>query len=63
MYDRLSIEELVAYLDMELRPLLVGLDDVAPVEEVVVVDHATAEVRLKKSEKATSVSVWVVIVA
>ena len=48
---------------MELRPLLVGLDDVAPVEEVVVVDHATAEVRLKKSEKATSVSVWVVIVA
>ena len=48
---------------MELRPLLVGLDDVAPVEEVVVVDHATAEVRLKKSKKATSVSVWVVIVA
>ena len=63
MSRRLSIEELVAYLDMELRPLLVGLDDVAPVEEVVVVDHATAEVRLKKSKKATSVSVRVVIVA
>ena len=31
---------------MKVHPLLVGLDDVAPVEEVVVVHHAPREVRL-----------------
>ncbi len=35
------------YLDVKFGPLLVGLDDVAPVEIVIVVDHATAEVRLE----------------
>lgn len=32
---------------MELGALLVGLHDVAPVEIMIVVDHATAEVRLE----------------
>ena len=35
-----------AHLYVKVHPLLVGLDDVAPVEEVVVVHHAPREVRL-----------------
>ena len=48
---------------MKIYTLLVGFQHVAPVEEVVVVDDATAEVRLKKSKNAPSVSVRGVIVA
>jgi hypothetical protein len=39
------------YLDVKLGSFLVGLDHIAPVEEVIVVDHPTAEVRLEKKKQ------------
>ena len=35
------------HLDVKIDALLVSLDDVAPVQKVVVVHHAPREVRLK----------------
>ena len=38
------------HLDVKIDALLVSLDDVAPVQKVVIVHHAPGEVRLKKAK-------------
>ena len=38
-----------SHLYLEVTPVLAGLVDLAPVQEMVVVHHPTGEIRLKKS--------------